>query len=132
MYFNDGSIAQACPPLQALLHIMAREQWEGKGLDHPEVRALFTRENLLASSWYARRLEAKQDIDRELWKRHVECLTKFLRQRNYADVAQQLQIADRLERARNTLAAVESPEYLEQLTGTLGAEPIQNYLSRPQ
>ena len=50
MYFDDGSIAQACPPLQALLHIMLHDQLEGKGLDHPDVRKLFTRENLLASA----------------------------------------------------------------------------------
>lgn len=129
MYFNDGSIAQACPPLKALLHIMASEQWEGKGLDHPEVRALFTRENLLSSSWYAARLEAKQAIDQGQWKRHVERLNKFLRQRNYAEVAEEMGVADRLTRARNILATVESPEYLEQLRGTIGAEPIGNYLS---
>jgi hypothetical protein len=38
MYFDDGSVKQACPPLQALLHIMLHDQWEGKGLDHPDVR----------------------------------------------------------------------------------------------
>src|SRR5204863_5953303 len=32
LYFDDGSVAQACPPLKALLHIMADGQWEGKGL----------------------------------------------------------------------------------------------------
>ena len=53
MYFNDGSIAQACPPLKALLHIMLYDQFEGKGLEDPEIRKLFTRENLLASTWYA-------------------------------------------------------------------------------
>ena len=45
MYFDDGSIAQACPPLKALLHIMLNDEWEGKGLDHPEFRKLFTRES---------------------------------------------------------------------------------------
>ena len=55
MYFDDGSIAQASPPLKALLHIMLHDEWEGKGLDHPDVRKLFTRENLLASAWYAAR-----------------------------------------------------------------------------
>src|SRR5262249_44369623 len=28
-YFNDGTIEYACPPLKALLHIMARGQYEG-------------------------------------------------------------------------------------------------------
>ena len=127
MYFNDGSIAQASPPLKALLHIMLNDEWEGKHLDHADVRKLFTRENLLASDWYAARLAAKQKIDRALWKRHVEYLGNFLRRPNYADVAEKMNIGDRLMQARKTLAAVESPEYLQKLIGTLGAEPIQNY-----
>ena len=127
MYFNDGSIAQACPPLKALLHIMLHDQFEGQGLDHPEIRALFTRENLLASPWYAARLAAKQKVDQALWKRHVEYLNRFLRRESHADVADEMGIADRLTCARKTLEQVESPEYLKQLVGTLGAEPIASY-----
>src|SRR5258708_647734 len=70
MYFEDESVALACPPLKALLHIMLCGEWEGKGLLHPEVRQLFTRESLLASGWYAARLKAKQGVDRRLWRRH--------------------------------------------------------------
>src|SRR5690606_33767761 len=87
MYFDDGSIAQACPPLKALLHIMLHDQWEGKGLEHPEVRKLFTRENLLASDWYHARLKAKQSVDRKLWRRHVEYLDKFQKRASHADEA---------------------------------------------
>jgi hypothetical protein len=127
MYFDDGSIKQASPPLQVLLHIMLNDEWEGKHLDHPDVRKLFTRENLLASEWYAARLMAKQKIDRKLWKRHVEYLNNFLRRPNYADVAEKMNIGDRLVQARKTLAEVEAPEYLQKLVGTLGAEPVENY-----
>jgi hypothetical protein len=128
MYFDDSSLAQACPPLQALLHIMRHDAWEGKTLDHADVRKLFTRENLLASPWYAARLAAKQKVDRALWKRHVECLNQFLRRPNYTDVAENLRIGERLTAARKTLEAVDSPDYPKKLTGTLGAEPIENYL----
>lgn len=127
MYFDDGCINQACPPLKALLHIMLHDQFEGKGPDHPDIRKLFTRENLLSSSWYAARLQAKQKIDRTLWKRHVEYLNAFLRRPSHADVAEQMRIADRLARARKTLEQVESPEYLKNLAGTIGAEPIDSY-----
>jgi hypothetical protein len=127
MYFDDGSIAQACPPLKALLHIMLHDEFEGKTLESAEFRKLFMRENLLASDWYAARLKAKQKIDRALWKRHVEYLNAFLRRPNYADIADQLKIADRLTAARKTLERVEAPEYLKQLVGTLGAEPIEAY-----
>ena len=127
MYFNDGSLNQACPPLKALLHIMLHDQFEGKGLDHPDIRNLFTREYLLASPWYAARLRAKQKIDRDLWKRHVEYLNSFLRRPSHVDVAEKMQVAGRLTRARKSLEQVESPDYLKKLTGTLGAEPIENY-----
>ncbi len=129
MYFDDGSIAQASPPLKALLHIMLHDEWEGKGLEHTDVRKLFTRENLLASPWYAARLGAKQKIDRALWKRHVENLNQFLRRPNYADVADQLHIAERLTAARKTLEAVEAADYPQKLAGTIGAEPIGNYVN---
>jgi hypothetical protein len=128
MYFDDGSIAQACPPLRALLHIMRDDTWEGRGLDHPEFRGLFTRETLLGSAWYAARLTAQQKIDRALWQRHVDYLAAFLRRPEYADVAEQLGIAERLASARKTLEAVTSADYLKKLTGTLGAEPIEAYL----
>jgi len=128
MYFADGSIAQACPPLKALLHIMLNDAYEGKGLEHPEIRQQFTRDYLMASDWYAARLAAKQKIDRALWKRHVEYLNTFLRKPSHEDVAASLNIADRLAQARKTLETVESPAYLKQLSGTLGAEPMEAYL----
>jgi phosphoenolpyruvate carboxykinase (diphosphate) len=127
MYFDDGSIERACPPLKALLHIMLYDAFDGKGLDHPDVRGLFTRENLLASDWYAARLNAKQAVDRKLWKRHVEYLDKFIKRTSYADEAARLGIAGRLERAKKILEEVETPAYLRGLTGTLGAEPVESY-----
>jgi hypothetical protein len=129
-YFDDGSIAQACPPLQALLHIMLHDQWNGKGLGDAEFRKLFSRESLLASDWYAARLAAKQKVDRTLWRRHVDYLNAFLRKPSHEDVAEQMKISERLTRARKTLEQVESPEYLKLLTGTLGAEPMENYLKK--
>lgn len=128
MYFDDGSVKLACPPLQALLHIMLHDQWEGKGLDHPDVRKLFTRESLLASDWYVARLKAKQAVDRKLWKRHVDYLDKFLKRPTHADEATRLGIANQLAAARATLATVEAAAYLDKLSGTLGAEPIEPYL----
>jgi hypothetical protein len=128
MYFADGSIEQACPPLKALLHIMAHDNYEGKELAHPNIRALFTREYLLASDWYAARLAAKQKIDRRLMRRHVDYLSQFLKKTSHGDVAEKLQISDRLFQTRKLLEAIESPAYLTGLSGTLGAEPIDSYL----
>jgi hypothetical protein len=128
MYFDDGSYKQACPPLKALLHIMVEDQWEGKGLGHPEVRRLFAHESLLSSDWYVARLAARQKIERRLWQRHVGYLERFLKKASHAGEAARLGIAERLAGARNTLAEVDSPTYLESLRGTIGAEPIEPYL----
>jgi hypothetical protein len=127
MYFADGSIAQACPPLKALLHIMLDDEWDGKKLGDAEFRKLFMRENLLSSDWYSARLAAKQKIDKKLWKRHVEYLNHFLRRPNHSDIADDLKIADKLTNARKILEGVESQDYLKKLFGTLGAEPIGFY-----
>src|SRR6201999_1222351 len=59
-YFEDGSVAAACPPLKALLHIMAHGEYEGITLNSPEFRAQFAREAVLASDWYRERLQTKQ------------------------------------------------------------------------
>ena len=123
LYFSDRSIELACPPLRALLHIMLYDQFEGKGLEQPEIRALFTRENMLASDWYTERLAAKQRIDTRLWDRHVRALKTFLAKDNYAAEAARLGIADRLVQAQKSLQAVRSNDYLQRLHGTIGAQP---------
>jgi hypothetical protein len=77
-YFNDGSIEFACPPLKAILHIMRDGCFEGKDVNDPAIRNLFTREHLLESDWYSERLSAQQTLDIRLWTRHVEYLDNFL------------------------------------------------------
>lgn len=123
-YFEDGSIDDACPPLRALLHIMRHDTYEGKGLDHPDIRALFTRENLLRSDWYETRLKTKQVADQQLWQRHVRYLESFLTKAVYAEEAARLGIRERLSEARQTLNHVRKPAYLKQLQGTLGTDPL--------
>jgi hypothetical protein len=128
MYFDDGSVNNACPPLKALLHIMLHDKWEGKTLESPEFRKLFTRESLFASDWYAARLVAKQKVDRHLWQRHVEYLDRFLKRTSHAEEASRLFIADRLKNARKNLEEIESAAYLKKLHGTTGVEPIEAFL----
>jgi hypothetical protein len=122
-YFNDGSIEAACPPLRALLHIMRDDQYEGQGLESPAIRALFTRENMLASEWYQDRLKAKQVLDLRQWRRHADYLEKFLGRPGYSDEATRLGVRDRLRLARVMIEKVKAPGYLEELVGTIGAEP---------
>jgi hypothetical protein len=101
-------------------------------LDDPKVRQLFTRDHLLASAWYALRLKAKQAIDSKLCRRHLEYLSKFMKRASYAAESARLDLPGRLTRVRSTLAQVESDSYLETLSGTLGAEPIDGYTIHPK
>jgi phosphoenolpyruvate carboxykinase (diphosphate) len=123
-YFNDGSVEMAVPPLKALLHIMAHGQFEGRDLSNAKVRQLFTRENMLGSDWYAERLRAKQAVDVRLWNRHVNYLNKFVTKPHYAGEVARLGIEQRLQRARAELKRAQSPDYLKELNGTLGANPL--------
>jgi hypothetical protein len=123
-YFADGTIEDACPPLKALLHIMARGHYQGRDAHDPGIRALFTRESLLASDWYQERLAIKQERDVALWERHVRSLTEFLARAGHREEAERLGIAERLEHAHAELERVGVPEYLKSLVGTIGADPI--------
>ena len=123
-YFEDGSVAAACPPLQALLHIMAHGDWEGKGIEHPDVRALFTRDSVLASDWYQERLKVKQERDVALWRCHLVALEAFRSSAQSAHV----DIAARLATAQEQLARVSAPAYLEELLGTIGADPFHGQM----
>ena len=53
-----------------------------------------------------------------------EAFDRFLKKTSHADEAARLDIAGRLARSRQILDAVEQPGYLDQLKGTLGAEPL--------
>jgi hypothetical protein len=110
-YFEDGSVDAACPPLQALLHIMAHGSYEGMSADAPEIRGLFRRDAMLRSEWYRERLAVKQERDVALWTRHVLAL-------------EGARLGDRLETARLQLARVSAPAYLLELEGTIGADPF--------
>ncbi|MGA3044325.1 MAG: hypothetical protein ABSF54_26425, partial [Bryobacteraceae bacterium] len=119
-YFYDESVHAACPPLQALLHIMAHGRWEGKGSADPRVRAMFTRESVLASDWYKERLRAKQVRDVALWTRHIAALETFVS----GPGSRQFDVRSRLAEARMQLARVSSVAYLAELVGTIGADPF--------
>lgn len=123
-YFEDGAVEFACPPIKALLHIMAKGDYNGKGIDDPEVRNLFSREALLESDWYKARLEVKQDRDISLWKRHIEYLEAFLKENTRLSSANELDLEGRLASAQSNLKSVSSKDYLEELAGTIGADPI--------
>ncbi len=126
-YLDDGSVEDACPPLQALLHIMAEGQFQGMDAQHPDIRAMFTRDYLMQSDWYRERLEVKQQRDIRLWKCHVHSLQEFASLPSHSDVAAKLQINDRLTWAQQQLEQVQAEDYLTSLVGTIGADPLHPY-----
>ncbi len=129
LYFDDGSVELACPPLKAILHIMKDGHFEGKTLKDPEVRDLFDFESLRNSDWYQARLRSKQESDIALWNRHIAYLDRFLEKESHSDVADNLGIASRRDEARKTLARVSAETYLKELEGTLGREEISKFVS---
>lgn len=124
LYFEDGIIEDACPPLKAVLHVMAYGHYNGKSIKDPEIRALFTRESLLGSKWYNDRLLKKQSIDIALWTRHVDYLEEFMTRPGYDVEASRLDINARLIAAKQELEKVSKESYVESLVGTIGADPI--------
>ncbi|MGD8590039.1 MAG: hypothetical protein PVG22_14530, partial [Chromatiales bacterium] len=126
-YLDDGSVEDACPPLKALLYIMATGEYQGKTVHDPAIRGMFSRDYLLASDWYRERLEIKQQRDTLLFQRHLDYLQDFLERPGYADVVESLGIRERLARAEQRLAGARDPAYLESLVGTLGADPLRPY-----
>lgn len=123
IYFEDNSFDIACPPLQAILSIMAKGTWNGLDLSSPEVRSLFNRDNLLKSDWYQARLDAKQRVDQKLWSRHVEYLEEYCGRSTHSAVTGRLELKQRLEYARQQLELCKQPEYLATLHGTIGCDP---------
>ncbi len=122
-YFDDGTIDMACPPLRALLYVMAYGEYEGMDRADPKLRALFTREHLLGSDWYAARLRSKQEFDQALWSKHVSTLQAFIADANNESAVKELGLRDRLAGAAAESSRVASPDYLLSLVGTLGRQP---------
>jgi hypothetical protein len=131
-YFEDGGIDALCPPLRALVEIMAGRAERGLTAESPALRSMFTREHLLDSDWYRQRLTTKQRRDEALWSRHVAYLEQFLTRVSHRDVAARMDLAGRLRHAQQQLADVQRGDYPERLRGTIGADPLGPPPARPQ
>ncbi len=123
-YFKDGSINDACPPLQAVLHIMADGLYEGKTIDDPSIREMFSLEYLLQSDWYKERLIIKQQRDAALWKMNKNYIEQKMDETNESVTELWAELQGRMENAEQMMEWVNSESYLERLQGTLGADWI--------
>lgn len=122
-YFEDGSFEFACPPLKAVLAVMAYGNWDGKSICDPEVRELFSREAMLDSNWYRDRLDTKRKCDIALWQRHLRYLTKFSSQKTHQDVVERMKLPNRIQQARERIEFFKTEDYVRRLQGTLGTDP---------
>ena len=123
-YFDDETVQDACPPVKALLHIMAQGEWEGKTVADPSVRAMFTKQYLMASDWYQERLKIKQSRDAAQLTRSIAYVKSFLSKPSHSEPTARMQLKERLQKAEAALADVLTKDYLKKLAGTMGADPI--------
>jgi len=123
-YFDDGSIEEACPPLQALLAIMADGNYRGMDIHAPAIRALFTRDNLLASDWYRQRLQVKRERDLALWTRNLNELIRFKQNPNNVEESRRLDLDKRIAYAQARFDKLADPESWREFIGTIGADPL--------
>ena len=123
-YFLDGSIRDAIPPIEALLHIMAYGDYQGNTLESSLVRDLFKKENILNSDWYAQRLQNKQQIDINLAQKKIAHLENFIANPINETLIDQFHYDVRLKKAKEDLKYYQSNAYVKALKGTLGAAAI--------
>ena len=124
-YIADGTISDAVPPLRGLLEIMAGGVTaEGWTLDSPEFRRQFTREAVLASDWYAARLDSKRTEELRQAHRAALGLADFLAEPANAEAASRLDIVARRDAAEEAVSWLGSSEYRSTLVGTIGRQPL--------
>ena len=123
-YIEDGSIHDACPPIQAVLNIMAEGHHEGKSVDDPSIRKMFTLDYLLQSDWYRERLKIKQQRDAAQWQMNRNYIEAKMDEINESVTDLWADLQGRMENAEEMLAWVNSDSYLQRLEGTLGADWI--------
>jgi len=128
-YFDDNSVADACPPLQALLHIMAYGTYQGGTVDDPAIRNMFTRDYLLHSDWYQERLRIKQQRDAALWRMNRDYVEQKMDELKEEETDKWADLEERIEKAEQMIEWVSGQNYLDGLQGTLGADWVHREMS---
>ncbi len=121
-YLEDGSVNEMVPPLRALIHIMANDEFEGMKLTSPEFRRMFERDYVLQSDWYRERLATKQGRDIAHWTRQLEYVSAYETGLEESDPSWRQEVESRHQYVQEQLDNVKSAAYLDALTGTIGAQ----------
>lgn len=123
-YFKDNSVDSAILPLQILLNIMAYGHYEGKDISDPELRKEFDREVIIKSDWYKERLIRKQKIDINFLENQIQYIKNFMNENNNSDWNQKLDLETKYNNSITELEKVRKDEYIVNLIGTIGADPL--------
>ncbi len=123
-YFIDGSIEAAIPPLKALLHLMTDRDYQGYTLQDKAFRQLFDKQYVLTSDWYKKRLRNKQAVNMVIMDRKINNLKAFVNDPINAEIVKECKYTEKLESAIARKVHYASAAYLDELVGTIGAEPI--------
>jgi phosphoenolpyruvate carboxykinase (diphosphate) len=122
-YFHDGSVELACPPLKALLHIMRHGSYEGRNLNEPVFRKLFTAKALVDSTWYRERLTAQKQVDKAIFTKHIEYLQRALASESYLTPEMRGPVQNSLAAAKASREHIDDSSYTESLHGRIGVTP---------
>jgi hypothetical protein len=130
MYIADGGADMAVPPLKALLHIMAKGEYEGMTLESPEFRAMWKRENIIKSDWYKARLQCFQDKEVKRLERGLEYTENFVKGPDAhagdwkgKQICEDLRLHERITSIKEQLDKVKKADYVDFLVGSLGVDP---------
>ena len=124
-YILDGSADRgAIPPLRALLHIMAEGSFEGHGIEDPEIRRLFTRDYVLASDWYEKRLDAYLEREKAYLVSAIAWQRAFLAEPGNKSGHTVRRVGESLAAAESQLACVTTQGCRKSLVGTIGLDPL--------
>ena len=122
-YFRDGSVELACPPLRALLEIMADDKLDDSRLHDPAFRKLFNPTAILNSDWYQARLESRLEYMKGFWDGRVKYLEDFLQNPANTKASQELGIQQRIEFSEEARKVLDEPGTRRSLHASLGREP---------
>ena len=123
IFFNDGSIEDACPPLRTLLEIMAFGDSNGLHRSSPEFRQMFDPQTLRSQEWYRARLEAFRQQQIRHWERcyrEMKSLRSACAQGNHDDTSC---LDEGITAAEQQLEHLHSQDYTSSLQGCLGLDP---------
>lgn len=124
LYIEDGSIEYACPPLKALLHIMANGEYLGKKIEDPEVRDLFTFDSVIKSDWYLERLKTFREVELKRLNKIKRNLEVYLARPSNSELVQELSLNERLSYAVRKIEELQADDFVEAYRGTLGTDPV--------